>query len=314
MSTSGEHLPAPETAARPNNHMREITAFLKAGKWSFEGSSEAGHCKAMGSGPVSVAAFTRALSSELDAMGIIDEVIRGQYLRASIFGDARNEMLQKIDAVPALAARVRNGSASFSDYASALYACIPVGAEAGFIDQACSFRRGFRERLFDALHRFERILHDLGALGLSVPHDLQFWVLYRNLSLEERGLLSNVSGVAERLGRPWDETPDACAERHAFLYSSLRNFCLTPPHSASVPHSFDRDVSGFQRGGSGGVGSGHASRGAGSSGSAAPGGGSGRGGGGGNGGGGGGGSCGSGGSGGGSGGSNGDSDSSMNSH
>ena len=31
MSTSGEHLPAPETAARPNNHMREITAFLKLG-------------------------------------------------------------------------------------------------------------------------------------------------------------------------------------------------------------------------------------------------------------------------------------------
>ena len=86
----------------------------------FEGSSEAGHCTAMGSGPVSVAAITRALSSELDAMGITDEVIRGQYLRASIFGEAHNEMLQKIDDVPALVARVRNGSASFSDYASAL--------------------------------------------------------------------------------------------------------------------------------------------------------------------------------------------------
>jgi hypothetical protein len=86
MSTSGEHLPAPETAARPNNHMREITALLKAGKWSFEGSSESesGHCTAMGSGPDSVAAFTRALSSELDAMGLADEVIRGQYMRANI--------------------------------------------------------------------------------------------------------------------------------------------------------------------------------------------------------------------------------------
>ncbi len=42
MSTSGEHVPALEKAARPNNHMREITALLKAGKWSFEGSSEAG--------------------------------------------------------------------------------------------------------------------------------------------------------------------------------------------------------------------------------------------------------------------------------
>ncbi len=127
------------------------------------------------------------------------------------------------------------------------------------------------------IHRFEleRILHYLGALGLF---DLQFWLLYRNsgLSLEERGLLSNVSGVAERLGRPWDETPDACAERQAFLYSSpLRNFCLTPPHSASVPHNFDRDVSGLQCGGSGGGGSGHASCGAGGSGCAAPGGGSG---------------------------------------
>ena len=96
--TSGEHLPAPKMAARPNNHMREITAFLKAGKWSFEGSSEAGHCAAMGAGPVSVAAFTRALSSELNDMGITDEVIRGQYLCASIFGNARNEMLQKNDA------------------------------------------------------------------------------------------------------------------------------------------------------------------------------------------------------------------------
>jgi hypothetical protein len=85
MSTSGEHLPAPKTAAHPNN--------LKTGKWSFDGSLEAGHCTAMGSGPVSVAAFTRALSSELDAMGITDKVIRCQYLRASIFGDARNEML-----------------------------------------------------------------------------------------------------------------------------------------------------------------------------------------------------------------------------
>jgi hypothetical protein len=74
-------------------------------------------------------------------------------LRASIFGDARNEMLQKIDA--ALAARVRNGSASFSDYASALYACIPVGAEAGFIYQARSLRRGSWERLFDALHHIK---------------------------------------------------------------------------------------------------------------------------------------------------------------
>ncbi len=63
-----------------------------------------------------------------------------------------------------------------------------------------------------ALHRFERILHDLRALGLSIPHEIQFWVLYRNLSLEERGLLSYVSGVAERLGPPWDETPDACAD------------------------------------------------------------------------------------------------------
>jgi hypothetical protein len=112
MSMSGELLAAPETDVRPNNYMRKITAFLKNGKWSFEGSAEAGYCTAMGSGPVSVAAFTRALSSELDAMGITDEVIRGQHLRASIFGDARNEMLQKIDAVPALAARVRNGSAS----------------------------------------------------------------------------------------------------------------------------------------------------------------------------------------------------------
>ncbi len=62
-------------------------------------------------GPVSVAAFTRALSSELDAMGITDENIRGQNLRASIVGDARNDMLQKFDAVPALAAKVRSGSA-----------------------------------------------------------------------------------------------------------------------------------------------------------------------------------------------------------
>ncbi len=62
---------------------------------SYEGCSEAGHCAAMGSGPVSVAAFTRALTSELDAMGITNEVIRGHYLRASIFGEARNEMLQK---------------------------------------------------------------------------------------------------------------------------------------------------------------------------------------------------------------------------
>ncbi len=77
-----------------------------------------------------------------------------------------------------------------------------------FRDQECSFPRGSREllRLFDALpwhrDRFERILYDLGALGLSVPHDLQFWVLHRNLSLKERGMLSNVSGVADRLGRP----------------------------------------------------------------------------------------------------------------
>ncbi len=143
ISTSGEHFPAPKTAARPNNYMREITAFLMAGKWSFGSSSEAGHCTAVGSGPVSVAAFTRALSSELDAMDITEEVIRGQYLRASIFGDACNEMLQKIDAVPALAARVRNGSASFSDYASALYACIPVCAEAGFITGRAPFDAGF---------------------------------------------------------------------------------------------------------------------------------------------------------------------------
>ncbi len=56
-------------------------------------------------------------------------MVHGQYLRESIFGDARNEMLQKIDAVQAIAARVRNGSAfeSFSDYASAfLYACTGV--------------------------------------------------------------------------------------------------------------------------------------------------------------------------------------------
>ncbi len=39
---------------------------------------------------------------------------------------------------------VQNGSASFSNYASALYACIPVGVEAGFIHQACSFRHGSR--------------------------------------------------------------------------------------------------------------------------------------------------------------------------
>ena len=57
MPTSGKHSPAPETAARPNNHMREITAFLKAGKWSFEVSSEAGHCTAKGLGVVAVAAF-----------------------------------------------------------------------------------------------------------------------------------------------------------------------------------------------------------------------------------------------------------------
>jgi hypothetical protein len=132
--------------------------------------------------------------------------------------------------------------------------------------QACSFRRGSRERLFDALHRFERILHDLGALGRFRPSRPASLVLYRNLSLEERGLLSNVSGIAERLGRP----PDACADRHAFFYSSLRNLCLNPPYSASVPYSFDPDVSGFQRGGNGGGGSGHANRGASSSGSANP--------------------------------------------
>ncbi len=94
-------------------------------------------------------------SSKLDALAITDDVIRGQYLRASIFGDARNEMLQKIDAVPALAARFRIDSALFSDYASALYACIPVGAKAAFIYQACSIRRGSRERLFDTLHHFD---------------------------------------------------------------------------------------------------------------------------------------------------------------
>ncbi len=125
-------------------------------------------------------------------MGITDEAIRDQYLRASIFGDARNATLQKIigDAVPALAAKVKSGSASFSDYASTLYACIPVGTEAGFIHQACSFRCGSRGRLFVALHRFQRILHDFDALGLSVPHELQCWDLYCNLSFEERGLLS----------------------------------------------------------------------------------------------------------------------------
>ncbi len=88
--------------------MREINAFLKANEWSLWDSSEASICTVMGSGPVSVAAFTRALTSDLDAIGITDKVVCSQYLRASILGRARYETLQKINAIPALAAMVRN--------------------------------------------------------------------------------------------------------------------------------------------------------------------------------------------------------------
>jgi hypothetical protein len=54
-------------------------------------------------------------------MGIIDEVIRCQSLHPSVFGEARKDMSLKIDAEPVLAAKVRNGSATFTNYASALY-------------------------------------------------------------------------------------------------------------------------------------------------------------------------------------------------
>ncbi len=64
--------------------------------------------------------------SELDIMGITCEASRSQYLHASISGEARKEMLQIFHDVPALATEVRNDSASFTDYASAMHACIPV--------------------------------------------------------------------------------------------------------------------------------------------------------------------------------------------
>ncbi len=71
----GEHSPAHEMAARTNHHMRETTAFLKAGKWSFPR-------RAAVFAQTAATAFTRALSSELDAMCITDEDIRGQFVRA----------------------------------------------------------------------------------------------------------------------------------------------------------------------------------------------------------------------------------------
>ncbi len=72
--------------------MREMTASDKGGKWSDEDSSTAGLCTAMGHEPVSVAALTRAVAYKLDAMGITDKIIRGFYLRASIFDEAEKNM------------------------------------------------------------------------------------------------------------------------------------------------------------------------------------------------------------------------------
>jgi hypothetical protein len=54
-------------AACTNHHIREITALLKAGKWSFGRSLDDSIYAAMDPGPFSVTAFTRTLASELDA-------------------------------------------------------------------------------------------------------------------------------------------------------------------------------------------------------------------------------------------------------
>ena len=186
----------------------------------------------MGDGHTTVAAFIRRLSTELYARAVTDEVTRGIILRALLHGAVSADFLRHIDATPELEERVRSGSATFDDYAHALYACIPAGAESELIHHACSFRRRPNECLSAMCHRFDSTIRDLAALGLSLPEDAQFWILYRSLSSEEQGFLGNTNGVALNLRRQWKESPSACAARHAALFAALRDFCLKSPYAS----------------------------------------------------------------------------------
>lgn len=114
------------------------------------------------------------LRLELLSVNVREEAALGQHLRKLLRGAVREELNRKIASIPNLAAKFRLGTLTFSDYEEALHRCIPVGTEAVLIRQTCSFHRAHGERLSDALHRFERAVEDLGALGIPLQRAAQF--------------------------------------------------------------------------------------------------------------------------------------------